>query len=401
MVQPDIIIVGAGPTGLSIAVALRKYNINALCIGPKIAHHSESQVLDTRTTALFQGSVRYLKNIGVWEKCQAYAEPLQAIRIIDVTKRFLRAPELLFQASELGEESFGYNIANTLLIKQLHDTLNNDVASHYIAGEVHDICIQNDTIKIVLSDGQEFRTHLLIGADGRNSLCRKAAKIDLFSWQYPQTAVACNFSHSKTHQNISNEFHTESGPFTTVPLGKNASSLVWVEKPAKADQLMSLDNINFQLELEKNLNGLLGQVHEIGPRGCFPLSGLTAKTFAQNRIALIGEAAHVMPPIGAQGLNLGFRDCTMLVECLHEAYQNNQDFGEDRVLSAYNKKRRTDVWSRTFSVDLLNRSLLSGFLPLQAGRFLGMSVLRSIGPLRRFVMRQGMQPDFAVPKLFT
>ncbi|MEM7620102.1 MAG: UbiH/UbiF family hydroxylase [Pseudomonadota bacterium] len=396
----DVIVVGAGPAGLSIAIALAQNGINVICTGPQaFCLHTDEDAhtsLDTRTTALFSGSVDYLKQIGVWQNCETIASPLKAIRIIDATSRFFRAPETLFHSCELNLPCFGYNISNQVLVQNLHSTLLETSGVTYIKTQaVHNICIEDDKVEITLNEGQRLQAAMIIGADGRKSLCRSAASIETLAWSYPQVALACNFSHSKSHDFISNEFHTSVGPFTTVPLGPNQSSLVWVNTPEQSHYLMALDEVQFQQKLESQLKGLLGQVTYTSKRSCFPLSSLTAKTFAKNKIALVGEAAHVMPPIGAQGLNLGFRDCAALVECFETAQIIDFSSSLPGILSAYNQKRRADVWSRTFAVDALNRSLLSGFLPLQAGRFIGLHLINKISPLKRFVMRQGMQPNWS------
>lgn len=397
--KTHIIIVGAGPVGLATTLALAQYGYEAVCVGPAFA--KSGQRLDTRTSALFQGSVQFLKNIQLWDACRPHVAQLKSIRLIEDTNRLLRAPETCFDAAELGYEAFGYNISNHVLVEKLHDALAKQTKAQYINTKaVTDVKFGEDDVAVTLSENQVLHGKLVIGADGRNSICRQSANIETISWHYEQSAITCNFEHSKSHQYISNEFHTQAGPFTTVPLGEKQSSLVWVERPGIAEQLMQADTTTFRRRMEQKLLGLLGKISEIGPRACYPLSGLTAKIFAQNRIALVGEAAHVMPPIGAQGLNLGFRDAAMIVECITVSAQKEEDVGSLHALSSYNRLRRADVWTRTFAVDLLNRSLLSSFLPIQAARFLGMNVLKSFGPLRRFLMRQGMQPDFATPKLF-
>ncbi|MGD9867536.1 MAG: FAD-dependent monooxygenase, partial [Hyphomicrobiales bacterium] len=189
------------------------------------------------------------------------------------------------------------------------------------------------------------------------------------------------------------------GPFTTVPLPGSESSLVWVVRPRDAERLMELESRDFAQEIESRLQGSLGRVGAIGPRSAFPLSGLVPERFASRRIALVGEAAHVVPPIGAQGLNLGFRDAATLADLAGAAVRRGADPGSEALLSRYDSARRGDVLTRTFAIDVVNRSLLSNFLPLQAARGAGLQLLNVVGPLRRFVMRQGLAPQSSVPSL--
>ncbi len=174
---------------------------------------------------------------------------------------------------------------------------------------------------------------------------------------------------------------------------------MWVETPEEAQRLAALDDDGFRQALELRLQGLLGSVGEVSPRTVFPLSGLTAKTFGRARVALVGEAGHVIPPIGAQGLNLGLRDAAVLADGVAEATARRQDPGSPAVLDAYEARRRTDVASRVMTVDLLNRSLISGFLPFHLARGIGLHALKSIGPLRRYLVHEGLQPSSAVPTL--
>jgi 2-octaprenyl-6-methoxyphenol hydroxylase len=252
---------------------------------------------------------------------------------------------------------------------------------------------------LTTKEGAEKSAALVVAADGRNSLCRQAADIKTSAWTYPQAAIAASFTHDRPHGQVSTEFHRSSGPFTTVPLPGLASSLVWVERPEEAQRLAALDDDAFRKALEVRLQGLLGSVGDISPRTVFPLSGLTANSFGRSRVALVGEAGHVIPPIGAQGLNLGLRDAAALADCVADAVARKQDPGSPAVLDAYEASRRSDVTSRVMTVDLLNRSLISGFLPLHLARGIGLHALKSIGPLRRYVVHEGLQPSSSVPTL--
>jgi 2-octaprenyl-6-methoxyphenol hydroxylase len=215
-----------------------------------------------------------------------------------------------------------------------------------------------------------------------------------------QTAIACWFSHSLPHGNVSTEFHRPSGPLVVVPMQGNQCGLVWVEAPREAVRLLALDDVAFGRELERAVHSTLGAITHVSRRSAFPLAGLTANEFAKGRTALVSHAAHVIPPIGAQGLNLGLRDAAMLADIVCKAHIKGEDVGGATVISAYNTARRADILSRTFTVDMLNRSLLFGwFLPFQALRGIGVQLLNSIPALRKAVMREGLAPQASLPPL--
>ena len=394
----DAAVIGAGPAGLTAAVALASTGCRTAIAGPPF--NPDPARPDTRTTALLHGSVQLLRNTGVWGLAREHAAPLEVIRIIDDTGRLLRGPEVAFDSAEIGGEPFGYNIENTALVAALREHAGTLKNLEFIdTAAATSIAPESSGVQVILEEGKTFSAHLIVGADGRSSLCRKVAGIKTTSWRYEQMAIACNFSHCEPHDNASNEFHRPSGPFTTVPLPGQNSSLVWVETPDEAKRLLALSNMAIAQEIEKRLQGCLGMVSDVGPRASFPLSGMKVGKFAANRIALVGDAGHVIPPIGAQGLNLGFRDAATLAHCVGAALENRKDPGRPDVIKAYNQARRGDVASRTLAVDLLNRSLISGFLPVQVARGVGLHLLNGIGPLRRLFMREGLAPQRSLPKL--
>jgi 2-octaprenyl-6-methoxyphenol hydroxylase len=220
-------------------------------------------------------------------------------------------------------------------------------------------------------------------------MVREAAGIAVRTWSYPQSAMVLNFYHSRSHQNVSTEFHTESGPFTQVPLPGDRSSLVWVQTPTGAAANAAKTGPELSRLVEERMQSLLGKVTVEDGAQVWPLSGMTAARFGKGRAALIGEAAHVFPPIGAQGLNLSLRDIMALTEILCD--QPEQPIAA-LAGNRFDARRRTDILSRTASVDLLNRSLLSDFLPVQMLRAAGLHVLASLPPLRNIVMREGIEP---------
>ena len=389
----EVVIVGAGPAGLTAAIAMAAAGVNtALIAGARRAG-------DNRTTALLAGSVTALDMLGVWQRCREQAAPLRVMRIVDATARLLRAPEVAFAAREIGLEAFGYNIENRFLIAALEARLRELPAGGLIEAEAGAVEIGHQRVTIRLAGGEAVSARLAVGAEGRHSLCRVAAAIATDHHAYPQSALTLNLAHSRPHHDTSTEFHTETGPFTLVPLPGRRSSLVFVVDPAEAARLRALGETELAMEVERRSHSILGKIEVEAGRGVFPLAVETATQFAARRVALVGEAAHVVPPIGAQGLNLGLRDAATISELVVAAHRAGADVGADDITRRYDHMRRADVTSRTLAIDLLNRSLISDFVPLQGLRGLGIFLLDHIGPLRRAAMREGVAPLVSQPRL--
>jgi 2-octaprenyl-6-methoxyphenol hydroxylase len=391
--SPTAIVIGGGPAGLTAAIALAGSGI-ATALASK-----RSAKTDNRTTALLAGSVTALETLGVWKLCADQAAPLKIMRLIDDTGRLWRAPEVSFAANEIGLDAFGYNIENQHLVGALEQKARSLPLLQLIDDNATDVTARPDAVTINFNDGPTLSAALAIGADGRNSICRAAAGIDTDEHTYPQVALTVCLRHSRPHGDISTEFHTSSGPFTLVPLPNNRSSLVWVLDSALAEEIAILSDAALAAKIELASHSILGKIELESARGLFPLRVATARHFAGKRIALVGEAAHVIPPIGAQGLNLGLRDAATIGELAVAAERNGRDIGGPDLLARYDKLRRSDVDSRTLAVDLLNRSLLSDFFPIQGARGVGLYMLDRIGPLRRAVMREGLAPSSGQPRL--
>jgi 2-octaprenyl-6-methoxyphenol hydroxylase len=254
-----------------------------------------------------------------------------------------------------------------------------------------DVAPEDDAVRVRLADGTTVTASLVVAADGRGSKTRAAAGISVSEWRYDQAALVVNLRHSRPHDDTSTEFHTPTGPFTLVPLPGSRSSLVWVGSRGETEERAALSDNDLANEIERRSASILGAIEIDGRRQVFPLAGMNADRFAARRIVLAGEAAHVFPPIGAQGLNLGYRDVAALGEILEGTMTDpGADPGAGAVLAAFDRARRGDVFTRTAAVDALNRTLLTGFLPVQALRGLGLFLLDRVAPLRRAVMRQGV-----------
>jgi 2-octaprenyl-6-methoxyphenol hydroxylase len=386
----EVIVVGGGPAGLLCAIALKTAGIDVLLVAPQPRD-------DHRTTALLAGSVTALTTLGAWDGCRAHAAPLVSIRIVDATGRLVRAPEVTFHAEEIDLDAFGYNIENRHLMAALAARAAAlKVARIEVAART--VTSDNQGVTVTLAD-DVLRARLVIGADGAHSLCRAAAGIGSHRHAYPQSALTLNLAHDRPHGNGATEFHTEHGPLTLVPLPGERSSVVCVLDPTTADALSVMSDAELSAEIERRAFSLLGKMRAEPGRGLFPLATETAHSFARARIALVGEAAHVVPPIGAQGLNLGLRDAATLAEIVADARRQKADVGAPDILARYDGQRRADATSRRIAIDMLNRSLLTGFLPVQGARGLSLFLLDRVGPLRRALMREGIAPGAAQPRL--
>jgi 2-octaprenyl-6-methoxyphenol hydroxylase len=384
----DVVVIGGGPAGLAAAIALAQTNAKTALIARRAPY------ADNRTTALLGGSVGLLERLDVWPRCADKAAALQTMRLVDDTGRLIRAAEVRFSSHEIGLDAFGYNIDNRTLMAALEQCAGELSGLTRFDDEADAVSPDDAIVAVRTGQGQSLSARLVVGADGRQSLCREAAGIEVNRRGLDQSALTFNIAHSRPHRNISTEFHTPQGPCVFVPLPGDRCSVVWVAAPKEAERLIGLSDDELSAAAEKQSHSIFGRIAVEPGRHLFPLGIERPGQFAKDRIAVIGEAAHVLPPIGAQGLNMGLRDASDIADVVRDAMLSGEDPGAPQVLKRYDSARRADVFTRTFAIDIANRSLLSDFLPMQSLRAAGLHLIGALGPLRRIAMREGLAPSW-------
>lgn len=380
----DIVVAGGGAVGLSAAIAFARAGLDTCLVGPRA-----DALRDGRTAALLVPSLTLMTDIGLASAIEEHSAPLRAMRIVDDTGSLFRPPPALFEAREIGRPAFGRNIENASLVDILARTAGETQRLQWL--EHFALGVEGrDCDRVRLANGEVLSASLVVAADGRGSRLRETAGLEVRRWSYPQEALTTILAHSGEHGDVSTEFHTREGPFTLVPLPGRRSSVVWVASPAEATRLAALDDVALADTIERRSRRLLGRITIDGPRGRVPLGGMEARQLVSGRLALIGEAAHVLPPIGAQGLNLGLKDVATLRDLVVGARKAGSDIGAEPVVGGYARARRGDIGLRTLAVDGLNRALLSNYAATDLMRGFGLGALSRIGPLRRAVMRAGL-----------
>ncbi len=392
----DVLVAGAGLAGLAAAIAFARAGFDVLACGP------DERFARGRTVAMLDRSIAYLDSLGLWAAIEPEAAPMRALRMIDDTGALFPPRPVEFLCSEIGLETFGWNVEND----RMADTVAAGAASatgvERTPAPVTAYDFSGEIARVRLGDGRSVAAALVVGADGRASPARRAAGLAMRAHRYPQSALTALLSHRLPHRDFSTEFHTREGPFTLVPLPPGAeapdrSSLVWVMSDGEARRREAIDDAALVREIERQARSILGAMRLEGRRGVFPMIRQTVPKLTAPRLALIGDAAHAFPPIGAQGLNLGLRDVEAIVAAAVAARAEGRDIGGGVALASYERDRRADIVMRTSVVDGLNRALLTHFAPLDFARGAGLAALGAVGPLRRFVMREGVAPRFARP----
>lgn len=393
-IDTEIVIAGAGLAGLAAACRLGAEGRRVAIVDPAPETQGpESRAAeDLRTTAYLAPGVATLTRGGVWQAMAADAAPLHTMRLVDAGGAE-RVPRTTadFRSQDIHTGPFGWNLANGPARAALRDRVAELETVQLIAGVHVTGWLGRSTETVIrLSDGRQISARLAIAADGRDSALRRLAGISARRWGYGQRALVFAVTHDAPHNGVSTEIHRTGGPLTLVPMpnrdGHPASSVVWMVPNARAARLMALSDAELGAELTAETMGLMGPLIIAGPRAAWPIMSQLAFKLCARRLALIAEAAHVIPPIGAQGLNMSLAD----IEALASLSAGKDDPGSEAVLAGYQRTRWPDMAARVAGVDLLNRAALAEAQPLRDLRRLGLEALHRITPLRQFAMRAGL-----------
>ena len=382
MGKSQITIVGAGIPGLSLALILAKSNFAVTIIDKYKLPVAGGVKPSARTSALMQGSLEILSRTGIWPDFQNQCTALETLSIIDDSVYPRGAGDMIredFKALELDLTEFGYNVPLIDLTSALAE----------LARKHGDITIM-DGVEIDQNHNAITDADLVVGADGRNSIVRKWSNINTTVKKYDQTAITCVISHTLTHNNTSIEFHRSGGPCTFVPHGEGQSAVVWVEKTKDVTAFLKLSRDEFIRALQDRTRGLLGQIDLVVEPESWPLMTLKANQLTAPKTVLIAEAAHVLSPIGAQGLNLSLRDVGALADILINAHDLGCDIGNQSILKSYERNRRRDVVPRHFGVDMLNQMVANDNVFVRGLRRFGLHAIRHIKPIRKILMEHGL-----------
>jgi len=390
----DILISGGGVAGLTAAAAFGKAGFSVICADPTPPMtERDAEGSDLRTTAFLQPSQTLLDQIGLWDRYAPHAAALQIMRIVDAGGE-VSEPRLVkeFDASDISEKPFGWNLPNWLLRRELVAFLQDLPNVDFRQGVgTKSLFTRTQEARVTLTDGSLISCHLVIAADGRSSPMRDAAGIGVKTMRYGQKALAFAVTHPQPHQNVSTEIHRSGGPFTLVPLpdyqGKSSTAIVWMETGPEVDRLANLPVPEFEAAMNERSCGILGELTLASRRTVWPIISQVAERMSSERLALIAEAAHVVPPIGAQGLNMSLGDLLALLDL---ATANPSDLGSRKMLDQYHKTRHGEVQVRVTGIDVLNRASMAHAQPLRDARAMGLNALYSLAPVRKTLMQMGL-----------
>jgi 2-octaprenyl-6-methoxyphenol hydroxylase len=404
--RTDVVIVGAGMAGLSLAAALASVGIRVAVVDRAPRRDLTDLAFDGRTAAIAYGCRRIFEGIGVWDAMAPHAEPILDIRVTDGDSPLF----VHYDHREVGDEPLGHIVENRVIREALLARLDGLPSASLMLGVAVSAIERSETgARVLLEDGRALRGALAVGADGRDSRLRTEAGIRLYRHAYGQTAIVCTAAHAEPHHGVAHERFLPGGPFAILPFlddpeapnprHRHRSSIVWTERTEAAELILALPRRDFVAELARRIGDFLGPVDVTGPVWRYPLGLQHAARFVDRRLALIGDAAHVIHPLAGQGFNLGLRDAAVLAEELADASRLGLDLGASEALERFERRRRLDVGTLTVVTDGLNRLFSNDLTPLRIARGLGLAAVNRTPPLRRLFMRHAMGAVGDLPRL--
>ena len=403
--KADIIICGAALNGLAVALALGGRQsvrpLDIVLIDRRNPRELVSDTQDARASAITASSRRMLEALGVWEVLAPKAQPMREILVTDADPRHeARRAILEFGEADHAGEPSAFMVENRHLYEALIDAVEASPHIRIAAGRaITAYEFGSAFAEVTCDDDVRYKAPLLVAADGRQSPAREAAGIATRGWSYGQSAIVTTVRHELAHDGRAEEHFLPAGPFAILPLTDDRSSLVWTERTADAERIMALDDEAFLDELTKRFGPQRGAVARIGARLSYPLGLQIAQSFTGNRLALVGDAAHVVHPIAGLGFNLGLRDAAALAECVADAVKLGQDWGGAAVLERYARWRRFDTALVAVATDGLNRLFSNDNEVLRVIRDLGTRAVGSLGALRSLFMREAAGETGRLPRL--
>ena len=397
--KTDLLIGGAGFAGLALAIALRQGLGESFAVTVADPALGKTKSGDLRASAIAAGARRLFEAIEVWDAVAAEAQPMLDMVVTDSKLDDAVRPTFLTFGGEVEPgEPFAHMVENRHLVDALVEKAN-ALGIDLRATAVVDFANSARAIDVVLADGENISARLLVGADGARSNIRARAGIATTGWNYDQSAIVTTVAHEREHHGRAEEHFLPAGPFAILPLTGKRCSIVWTESAREAQRIVALPDEEFHAELEKRFGLQLGDIEVVGPRRAYPLGLHTARSFIAERLALIGDAAHIIHPIAGQGLNMGLRDVAALAEAVADAARLGLDIGAADVLDRYQRWRRFDTMTMGVATDGLNRLFSNHSDVLRLARDIGLGVVERIPALKRAFIREAAGFTGEVPKL--
>jgi 2-octaprenyl-6-methoxyphenol hydroxylase len=395
----DVLIAGGGFAGLTLAVALRQALGQAFSVTVADPTLGSSHADDERASAIVAAARRLFETIGVWDRVADEAQPILDMIVTDSRLNDAMRPTFLTFAGEIEPgEPFAHMIDNRRLVAALAEKAR-DAGVDLRTGAVADFAVASDGVRVELGDGSASKTRLLVAADGARSTIRSRAGIATHGWTYDQSAIVINVEHERDHHGRAEEHFLPAGPFAILPLKGRRTSIVWTETTSEAKRIMALPDDAFHAELEQRFKLHLGDIKAVGKRRAHPLGFFVARSFVAERIALVGDAAHLIHPIAGQGLNMGLKDVAALAEVIVDAARLGLDPGSPDSLERYQRWRRFDTMAMGFATDSLNRLFSNRSDVLRVARDVGLGLVDRLPGLKRLFIREAAGLVGEVPRL--